>query len=59
MAVSGSRDGTLRVWDVRRGAALRVLAGHTGSVRCLDVNGRRVVSGSYDTTARVSAPLLL
>lgn len=32
---------------------LRVLEGHQGSVRDLDVCGRRVVSGSYDTTCRL------
>lgn len=54
IAVSGSRDGTVRVWDIQRGRALRVLAGHHHSVRCLDVCGNRIVSGSYDTTCRVS-----
>ena len=53
VAVSGSRDSTLRVWDVQRGRMLRVLAGHSGSVRSLDVCGNRVVSGSYDCTCRV------
>ena len=53
IAVSGSRDGTLRVWDVQRGRMLRVLAGHAGSVRSLDVCGNQVVSGSYDGTCRV------
>ena len=53
-AVTGSRDSTLRVWDVQRGRMLRVLQGHQQSVRCLDVCGNKVVSGSYDTTLRVS-----
>ena len=53
IAVTGSRDGTVRVWDVQKGRAVRCLEGHAGSVRCLDVNGRRAVSGSYDTTCRV------
>ena len=53
IAVSGSRDGTLRVWDVQRGRMLRVLAGHAGSVRSLDVCANQVVSGSYDGTCRV------
>lgn len=53
IAVTGSRDSTLRVWDVQRGRGLRVLAGHEDSVRCLDVCGNRVVSASYDTTCRV------
>ena len=54
VAISGSRDGTLRVWDVQRGRMLRVLSGHAGSVRSLDVCGNKVVSGSYDCTCRVS-----
>ena len=56
IAVSGSRDSTLRVWDVQHGKCLRILAGHHESVRCLDVCGNRVVSGSYDNTCRVSTP---
>lgn len=53
IAISGSRDSTLRVWDVQRGRMLRILSGHSGSVRSLDVCGNRVVSGSYDGTCRV------
>lgn len=59
LAVTGSRDATLRVWDVQLGRCVRVLAGHEGSVRCLDVCGNRVVSGSYDTTCRVRPPFCL
>lgn len=53
IAVSGSRDRTVRVWDIQRGKMLRVLEGHEQSVRCLDVCGDRVVSGSYDCTCRI------
>lgn len=31
--VSGSRDGTLRVWDVVKGTSLHVLIGHAAAVR--------------------------
>ena len=31
--VSGSRDHTLKVWDVLRGRLVRTLSGHTNSVR--------------------------
>jgi F-box and WD-40 domain protein CDC4 len=53
IAVTGSRDRTLRVWDIRRGRLLRVLEGHEQSVRSLDVYGNKVVSGSYDSTCRL------
>ena len=53
LCVTGSRDATIRIWDIRDGKEVRVLRGHTQSVRCLGVRGRRIVSGSYDTTLRV------
>ena len=53
--VSGSRDDTVRVWDVDTGEGLKTLMGHTGTVRSVSVHrdGRRVVSGSHDETVRV------
>lgn len=53
IAVTGSRDTTVRVWDIQKGRMLRTLQGHSNSVRCLEVCGNRVVSGSYDATCRV------
>lgn len=52
-AISGSRDTTLRIWDIRTGMCKNVLVGHQSSVRCLEIKGDIVVSGSYDTFARV------
>lgn len=52
-AISGSRDTTLRIWDIRNGICKNVLVGHQSSVRCLEIHGDIVVSGSYDTTAKV------
>jgi F-box and WD-40 domain protein CDC4 len=52
-AISGSRDTTLRVWDIKTGLCKNVLVGHQASVRCLEIKGDIVVSGSYDTMARV------
>lgn len=63
--VSGSRDGTLRVWRLpssKRGRnqnytinnCLHILTGHTASVRCIVPWGSHyIVSGSYDSTLRV------
>lgn len=52
-AISGSRDTTLRVWDLSTGNCTNILMGHQASVRCLEVHGDLVVSGSYDTTAKI------
>lgn len=35
---------------------LGTLEGHTDSVRCLDVYGDMIVSGSYDCSVRVRYP---
>src|SRR5262249_39541361 len=55
MVVSGSHDGTVRVWDVEMGVCLSVFKGHLGAVLgvAISANGRVAVSGSSDTTVRV------
>ena len=57
--MSGSRDNTLRVWDIERGVLLKLLSGHQHSVRCIEISGNKVVSGSYDATCKVSSPYLI
>jgi F-box and WD-40 domain protein CDC4 len=52
-AVSGSRDRTLRVWNVAKQTTRHILAGHTAAIRCMARQGNLLVSGSYDGTARV------
>lgn len=54
VAVTGARDASIRVWDIERGVSLHHLAGHSHSVRCIEIAGHYCVSGSYDCTARVS-----
>ena len=53
--VSGSHDGTLRLWNTDSGKCLRVLEGHRGwAIACaFSPDGRRIVSGSNDGTLRV------
>ena len=62
--VSGSSDGTLRLWDPEAGGggALAALCGHTGGVFALTCfhlpsGGLYVVSGAYDNTLRLWDPL--
>lgn len=47
---SGGKDGTLKLWDARTGAAIRGLAGHAGAVNALAfcADGRVLVSGGED-----------
>ncbi|KAM7190869.1 F-box/WD repeat-containing protein 1A [Naviculisporaceae sp. PSN 640] len=51
--VSGSRDKTIKIWDMHTRRCIRTLAGHTGSVLCLqfdsDPEEDIIVSGSSDT----------
>jgi WD40 repeat protein len=53
--VSGSYDGTLRVWHLSDGTHVRTLEGHTRYVRSVAISpdGQWIVSGSWDSTLRV------
>ena len=55
LAVSGSTDCTVRVWDLTNGICMHTLEGHSKLVTCVSVmpDGRRAVSGSSDATLRV------
>jgi WD40 repeat protein len=59
--LSGSLDGTARLWDVATGATLRTFVGHTASVYAdaFTPDGRFAVTGGKDGTVRfwdVTAP---
>jgi ribosome assembly protein SQT1 len=48
-------DGVVRCWDLRTGACVKKLGGHTEPVQDLAVSpdGSMIISGSDDNTARV------
>ncbi|GJD19102.1 WD-40 repeat protein [Rivularia sp. IAM M-261] len=50
--ISGSSDGTLKVWELNSGKLLMTLDGHTASVNsiALSLDGKYILSGSSDKT---------
>ena len=52
--VTGSTDGSLRIWDLATGECTAELKGHTGIVTCVSPlpNGQ-IVSGSHDKCLRI------
>ena len=47
-AVSGSDDGTVRLWDLLTGSCVHKLKGHSGAVQCLTATSDYVISCSVD-----------
>jgi len=54
-ALSGSWDGTLRLWDVNSGSTTRRFVGHTKDVLSVafSADNRQIVSGSRDKTIKL------
>lgn len=54
-ALSGSWDGTLRLWDLNNGTTSRQFVGHTKDVLSVafSVDNRQIVSGSRDKTIKI------
>jgi WD40 repeat protein len=52
LALSGSEDKTLRLWDVKSGSCLKTFSGNNGAVSAIALSGdgQIAVSGSYDGT---------
>ena len=54
LLASGSRDRSVRLWDVDAGTCTAVLRGHTDVLRCLtNLGGGWLLSGSEDNSIRV------
>ena len=55
-ATSGSKDRTVRAWDLETGKCVAIFEGHTDEVWGVAIsrNGRYAISGSRDQTVRLS-----
>ncbi|SCV68050.1 BQ2448_171 [Microbotryum intermedium] len=51
--ISGSRDRSVRVWDIATGQTTKVLTVHEGSVLCLRYDDKVLITGSSDSTVLV------
>ena len=52
---------SLQVWNIRTNTpwSVQTLVGHSGTVRCLHLEGNRLVSGSTDGTIKVCSHFTL
>ncbi|OMJ26269.1 Beta-TrCP [Smittium culicis] len=48
--VTGSRDKSIKIWDMNSLVCIRTLYGHTASVLCLKYDDEIIVTGSSDST---------
>jgi WD40 repeat protein len=51
--ISGSNEGTIKVWNTDTWVCERTLKGHTSAVLCLVVHGDKLISGSHEGTIKV------
>ena len=53
--ISGSRDNTIKIWDLGTGTEKFTLKGHSSSVNAITVtpDGKTVISGSYDESIKI------
>ncbi|KAI9249789.1 WD40-repeat-containing domain protein [Phascolomyces articulosus] len=53
LITAGSLDGTATVWDLETGKVLRVLKGHSRSIRALQFDDTKLVTASMDHTLKI------
>ena len=51
--IAGATDSQIREWDMLTGTIIRKYLGHLGGVKCLQVGGDQLVSGSDDKTVKL------
>ena len=51
--ISGSRDNTLKIWDLQTGKELQTLTGHTDAIFTVTVCDGKIISGSENGTLKI------
>ncbi|KAG0657238.1 Mitochondrial fission protein [Maudiozyma exigua] len=49
---TGTKDGIVRLWDLRSGEVIRTLKGHQGAITCLKFDTTNIVTGSLDKSVK-------
>ncbi|EDO16071.1 hypothetical protein Kpol_1016p11 [Vanderwaltozyma polyspora DSM 70294] len=50
---SGTKDGLIRLWDLRSGKVIRILEGHTDAITSLKFDMTNLITGSLDKNIRI------
>ncbi|CAB4254589.1 Caf4p [Maudiozyma barnettii] len=50
---TGTRDGVIRLWDLRIGKVVRTLQGHENAISTLQFDSSLLISGSLDKTVKI------
>lgn len=50
---TGTKDGIVRLWDLRVGKPVRLLEGHTDGITSLKFDSEKLVTGSMDNSVRI------
>lgn len=50
---TGTKDGLIRLWDLRSGKVVRTIEGHEGAITTLKFDSRNLLTGSVDQTVRL------
>lgn len=55
LAISGSSDKTLKIWDLKTGKEIKTLSGHSDHISCVAISydQKFALSGSYDNTLKI------
>ena len=53
--VSGSKEGSIKLWDIHKQRSIKTFTGHTNSVTsvCFSPDGKNILSGSLDATIKL------